>query len=136
MRKGVIFGIGCLVLGFLMFGSGGCKVNLSNPPFVQLDTLVGYVYDDTTLQQGTTANFYVFASRAGNDDILDTGIIYRSINGGPDSVLQTMWLSTTQFTNIYSYVLGPNGNKERYTFTFGTQNGKYDSISVTIKDSL
>ena len=53
MKKGVIFGIGCLVLGFLMFGSNGCKVNLSNPPFVQLDTIVGYVYEDTTLQQGT-----------------------------------------------------------------------------------
>lgn len=126
---------GSLLLA-LTFTSGGCKVNLSNPPYVQLDTLVGYVYGDTTLQQGSDASFYVFAARDGNDDILDTGYITRSINGGPDTVLARMHLATAQFSNVYSYNLGSNGNLERYTFTFGNQNGKYGSVSVLIKDSL
>ena len=119
-----------------MFSSGGCKVNLSNPPYVQLDTIIGFVYTDTTLPQGSDASFYVFAARAGNDDIITSGLITRSINGDPDSVLVKMTLATTQFSAPYSFNLGPNGNKERYTFTFGTQDGKFDSLSVTIKDSL
>jgi hypothetical protein len=136
MKKAVLFGVCCLLIGFLMFTSGGCKVNLTNPPYVQLDTIIGYVYTDTTLPQGSDASFFVFAARAGNDDILTTGRITRSINGGPDTTLLNMNLATTQFSNPYSFNLGPNGNKERYTFTFGNQNGKLNSVSVVIKDSL
>jgi hypothetical protein len=136
MNKTVVFIAGSMVLVFMLLHTTGCKVNLSNPPIVIIDTIAGYVYDDTTIAQNTTFSVYITALRDGNNDLLETGSISHSVNGGPDSVIQKMTFASTQFFQYYSYVTGKAGNTERFKFTFGNENGQTSSASITIKDTI
>lgn len=119
----------------IFFCLPSCKQGGSNPPTVQLFNGTGYVYEDTTLAHGTLFTISVYATKMGVDDLLESGKITRSINGGPDSVLQDIKIVTTQFNQFYSYIAGDSGNTERYTFTFSNQNGLTNSATVKVTDN-
>ena len=135
MKKRAIFGLISVGVLFLIVYLSSCQKNDTTPPAINFSNASVYTYEDTTLAQGTVFTIYVSASKAGVDQHLDTGIISYSLNGSPDSVVQTMRLSSVQFNQYYSYKAGLAGNKEKYTFTFGQTNGLFNSKSVTIKDT-
>jgi hypothetical protein len=133
MKKAVF-----VVLGFALFIvlsvqlSSCSKRDVTNPPGVSFITTQGYIYDDTTVYRNSIATIWVQANKLGVDDVLDSGIIQRSINGGPDTTLATMRFISTQFSQFYSYQLGDSGNRYKYIFTFFNQNNVSGSDSVTV----
>ena len=134
MNKTVFF-IGCLLLLVTLTGYlSSCKTrDETNPPGVGFISEPGYVSDDTTLPANSIATILVYANKLGVIDLLDSGTIQRSVNGGPDTVLQTMRFTSTQFSQYYSYQLGAAGNSYKYIFTFFNQNmvGGSDSVIIT-----
>jgi hypothetical protein len=134
MKKPVFFILGALLLVTLTVYLSSCtKRDQTNPPGVGFYPGTGYITEDTTVYRYSIATMYVYANKLGVIDLLDSGVIQRSINGGPDTVLQTMTLNSTQFTQFYSYQLGDSGNKYKYIFTFFNQNkvGGSDSVTIT-----
>jgi hypothetical protein len=134
MNKAVFF-IGCcaLLIGLIVHLSSCKKKDETNPPGVGFIYEPGYVYDDTTLPANSIATIWVYANKLGVVDLLDSGTIQRSVNGGPDTVLQTMTFNSTTFSQVYSYQLGAAGNSYKYIFTFFNQNkvGGSDSVIIT-----
>jgi hypothetical protein len=133
-KMGKMFGAAALIAAVCVLiccSSCGNK-NLTNPPLVYLVNNPGYLVDDTILAHGTTFSVWVYASKRGLDDLLETGQIVRSVNGGPDSTLGSMKFVATLFSQIYSYQAGDSGTTTRYTFIFGNQNGVVDSTSINI----
>ena len=134
MNKAVFF-IGCLLLlATLTCYLSSCKTrNETNPPGVSFVSSPGYVSDDTVLYRNSIASIWVHANKLGVIDLLDSGTIQRSINGGPDTLLQAMRFTSTQFSQVYSYQLGDSGNSYKYIFTFFNQNkvGGSDSLIIT-----
>ena len=121
-----------LLTGIMVYFSS-CKVrNETNPPEVSFINNVGFVYADTTLYRGTNFTIWVFATKAGLNDLLESGKITRRINNGPDTTLTTFTFVSTQFSQYYSYILGDSGTATTYTFTFGNENGVTTSDSVKI----
>ena len=133
MKKAVFF-IFCpvLLIALIVQLSSCSKRDLTNPPGVLFNQVSGYVYSDTTLPQGTVAYIWVTANKIGVNDYLASGSISRSINGSPDSIITSMKFVESTFSEIYSYQLGPAGNKYKYVFTFFNQLGVGTSDSVTI----
>ena len=134
MTKSLISVIVIVVLAGIVFNFSSCKQSGGSAPVVKFFNAVGDVYEDTALVHGTTFVISVYATKMGVDDLLESGKITRSINGGPDSTLQTMTFVGTQFNNFYSYNAGDSGNTERYTFTFANQKGQTGSATVKITD--
>ncbi len=133
MRKTVFFTFCAVLLIALTVQLSSCsKRDISNPPGVSFYQVSGYVYGDTVLPKGSIAYIWVYANKIGVNDYLASGSIVRSINGGPDTTLSTMKFVASQFSEIYSYQLGDSGNRYKYIFTFGNQNGVTTSDSVTI----
>jgi len=131
--KKVVFATLIITGGLVtMFNMSSCQKTDITPPYVFFDTATGYIGVDTALPHGTIFTLYVTAEEAGMDQLLTTGTILRSVNGGPDSVLQTMSLATQQFNQFYSYVAGPTGTRQKYIFSFGQLNGLTGSDSITI----
>jgi len=134
MNKAVFFIVCSLLLVALTAGLSSCsKKDQTNPPGVGFISGTGYISDDTTLYRNSIATIYVYANKLGVVDLLDSGTIQRSINGGPDTLLQTMTFNSTTFAQYYSYQLGDSGNSYKYIFTFFNQNkvGGSDSLTVT-----
>jgi hypothetical protein len=119
-----------VALGTIIVSS--CNKPSTNPPVITFSNTVGYICEDTTLYRGTNYTFWVYATKNGGDDLVESGKISRSVNGGPDSVLQTMSFVTTQFSQYYSYNAADSGTVAKYTFTFGNQNGLTSSASIKI----
>jgi hypothetical protein len=129
------FFIVCSALMITLTGYlSSCKTrDETNPPGVGFVSEAGYVSDDTTLPANSVATIWVYANKLGVVDLLDSATIQTSVNGGPDSILQTMRFNSTQFSQYYSYQLGAAGNSYKYIFTFFNQNkvGGSDSLTIT-----
>ena len=133
MKKAVFFIFCSVLLISLSVQLSSCsKKDQTNPPGVGFNVINGYIYSDTTLARGSIATIWVYANKLGINDVLDSGVIKRSINGGPDTTLQTMKFVETQFSQFYSYQLGDSGNRYKYIFTFFNQNKVSGSDSLTI----
>lgn len=132
-RVSPVLFMGGLLAG-IIFSFSSCKKEGTNPPVITFSQSEGYVYEDTALYHGTTFTFWVFATKMGTSDLVESGKITRSINGGPDTVLQSMSFVQSQFSQYYSYVARDSGTIEKYTFTFANQNGASSSSSITITD--
>lgn len=133
MNKAVFFVFYSVLLITLSVQLSSCtKRDETNPPGVGFISEPGYVSDDTTLYRYSVATIWVQANKLGVVDVLDSGNIKRSINGGPDTLLTSMKFVSTQFTQYYGYQLGDSGNSYKYIFTFYNQNGVSGSDSVII----
>lgn len=136
MRIKIFFCFVCLAALALLSSLPSCSKTDHTPPGILFNPTPPYVYDDTTLPQGTIFSVYLTVLAAGVNQLLDTAYFSKSVNGGPDSVFQTMQLSTTFFNQYYSYEAGKPGNIEKYVFTFGQTNGLIESDSLIIKDTI
>ncbi len=132
MKKTLSIISGCIFAVAVIFNLFSCKVKESSPPTVAFYQVAGYVSADTTLYRHTIFPIWVVASKDGVGDLVETGTITRSINGGPDSTLQTMNFVMSQFSYIYSYKAGDSGDVTKYTFTFGNEKGVTGSNSIVI----
>jgi len=132
--KKVVFFILCSALLIVMTAhlSSCSKRDQTNPPGVGFEVGTGFVSADTTVYRNSIAAIWVYANKLGINDLLDSGNIKRSINGGPDTTLTSMKFVAAQFNQFYSYQLGDSGNRYKYIFTFYNQNGVSGSDSVTI----
>ena len=133
MKKAVFFILCSVLLITLTVQLSSCsKKDITNPPRVSFNQVSGYIYSDTILARGSIATIWVYATKMGVNDILESGSIVRSINGGPDTTLNAMRFISTQYSQFYSYQLGDSGNRYKYVFTFTNQNGVSNSDSLTI----
>ena len=133
MKKAVIYTV-CfgLLVALTMQLSSCSKKDITNPPGVGFNVVDGYISSDTILYRHTIATIWVYANKLGVNDLLDSGNIKRSYNGGPDTVINSMKFVSTGFSQFYSYQLGDSGNTYKYIFTFYNQNNVSGSDSLTI----
>ncbi|MFN8321129.1 MAG: hypothetical protein U0T74_00600 [Chitinophagales bacterium] len=120
------------VLMAFVFNLSSCEKERTSEPKVAFIAGSTYISSDDTLFRGTIFNVKVNASKVGLSDLLTSGKITRSVNGGADSTMLEMNFFTQNFSQYYSYTAGDSGNVEKYTFTFGTQSGLYASSSISI----
>lgn len=132
MRRAVVVLLVTTVLMVLVFNLSSCEKERSSPPAISFTTTSPYVYSDTVLYRQSIFNVKVNASKVSLNDLLTSGKITRSINGGPDSTLLDMSFFSQNFAQFYSFTAGDSGNVEKYTFSFGTQQGQSASASLTI----
>ncbi len=109
-----------------------CEDEKTTPPVISLGPGSAYVSGDTTLKEGTVFNVLVNASKTGNEEFLTSFNISKSVNGSPDSVIQSANFVYQYFSQYYSYKTGDSGKLERYTFTVGEQNGQTANVSINI----
>src|ERR1700761_167084 len=98
MRKTVFFAICSALLVMLTVQMSSCsKRDITNPPGVYFEIEDGYVYSDTVLPRNSIASIWVYATKMGVNDLIESGTIQRSINGGPDTTLNNMKIVTSEF---------------------------------------
>ncbi|HWB63116.1 MAG TPA: hypothetical protein VG603_06370, partial [Chitinophagales bacterium] len=94
ITKTVRTAIAVASLAGIIFFISSCKSKGSGTPLVTVESYTGYVYKDSTIAHGQTFNVWIIAQKQGVNDLLETGKFSKSINGGPDSIYQTMVLAT------------------------------------------
>ena len=132
MKKSFKTVLAFLTVCAITFYLNSCKDKEHSAPAVYFNSTIPYIYDDTTLTAGTTFAIYVQANEEGVNDLLESGQISVSINGGPDSVIQTMSFVSDVFNQGYAYKAGATGTYAKFVFTFATQSGVAGSDSLIL----
>ncbi|HLP51082.1 MAG TPA: hypothetical protein VK154_09385 [Chitinophagales bacterium] len=134
MKKGIISIAALALIGLFITWGSACTTGGNPYPTIAFRVKTDSVTTESQFRSIPRDSIYTLiinASKTGPDGILKDFKISRSINGGPDSVLQEAVINTVYFAQFYSYQAGDSGDVEQYTFTVGNAEGLKTSIQFT-----
>lgn len=126
----LLFTITCLAFAF-----SSCEKDKMIPPTIDFLTGAGYTSADAHIALNTSFKIGVDAKRTEDKDDLKTFVVTRSYDGGAESTIDNVTLTSAQaaeFTKDYDLTTRNMAGTEKYTFTVTNRDGLITTKSITI----
>jgi hypothetical protein len=112
-----------------------CKKDKMIPPTIDFKTGTGYISTDSHVALNMDFMIGVDAKRTEAEDDLKKFVVTRSYDGGTDSTIDNLALSTAEageFQKDYSFTTRNTPGIEKYSFTVANRDGLITTESITI----